>query len=257
MRGWQLTLVGFAIGPVLIVTMVVQSLLVAKCELRNKQVHEEVAQQKLVISITTLHIWHLGHVPSFPFHPVVILRVINSRLESSYTSETPSLLLTRTPSPIPVPRPTPLRRPQASPPLPLSSVHNIIMVQKGRSPSIDKSSQVSPTDTTPEEGFFNIWREAGRGFQQERASMDGLDTFRRSHPSHDQKVPGTRTGTSKCQNCIDPVREGLFSAFKTGWTCIANSQSWPVWWSPASTSRDVMGPTIHAGAPGATPLLSA
>ncbi|KAI9464106.1 P-loop containing nucleoside triphosphate hydrolase protein [Lactarius psammicola] len=43
-RGWQLTLVGFAIAPVFIVTMVVQSRLVAKCELRNKRAREEVAK---------------------------------------------------------------------------------------------------------------------------------------------------------------------------------------------------------------------
>jgi ATP-binding cassette subfamily B (MDR/TAP) protein 1 len=43
-RGWQLTLVGFAIGPVFILTMVVQSRLVAKCELRNKRAREDVAK---------------------------------------------------------------------------------------------------------------------------------------------------------------------------------------------------------------------
>ncbi|KAI0265438.1 P-loop containing nucleoside triphosphate hydrolase protein [Gloeopeniophorella convolvens] len=43
-RGWQLTLVGFAIAPVFILTMVVQSRLVAKCELRNKRAREEVAK---------------------------------------------------------------------------------------------------------------------------------------------------------------------------------------------------------------------
>ncbi|KAJ7709793.1 P-loop containing nucleoside triphosphate hydrolase protein [Mycena rosella] len=42
--GWQLTLVGFAIAPVFAVTMVVQTGLVAKCELRNKRAREEVAQ---------------------------------------------------------------------------------------------------------------------------------------------------------------------------------------------------------------------
>jgi ATP-binding cassette, subfamily B (MDR/TAP), member 1 len=43
-RGWQLTLVGFAVGPVFILTMVVQSRLVAKCELRNKRAREDVAK---------------------------------------------------------------------------------------------------------------------------------------------------------------------------------------------------------------------
>ena len=42
--GWQLTLVGFAIAPVFILTMVVQSRLVAKCELRNKRAREDVAK---------------------------------------------------------------------------------------------------------------------------------------------------------------------------------------------------------------------
>lgn len=42
--GWQLTLVGFAIAPVFIVTMVVQSRLVAKCELKNKRAREDVAK---------------------------------------------------------------------------------------------------------------------------------------------------------------------------------------------------------------------
>jgi ATP-binding cassette, subfamily B (MDR/TAP), member 1 len=42
--GWQLTLVGLAIGPVFVVTMVVQSRLVAKCELRNKRAREVIAK---------------------------------------------------------------------------------------------------------------------------------------------------------------------------------------------------------------------
>ncbi|KAF7363533.1 hypothetical protein MSAN_01009800 [Mycena sanguinolenta] len=43
-KGWQLTLVGFAIAPVFAITMAVQTGLVAKCELRNKRAREEVAQ---------------------------------------------------------------------------------------------------------------------------------------------------------------------------------------------------------------------
>ncbi|KAJ7125492.1 P-loop containing nucleoside triphosphate hydrolase protein [Mycena crocata] len=43
-KGWQLTLVGFAIAPVFAVTLAVQTGLVAKCELRNKRAREEVAQ---------------------------------------------------------------------------------------------------------------------------------------------------------------------------------------------------------------------
>ncbi|KAJ7430740.1 P-loop containing nucleoside triphosphate hydrolase protein [Mycena galericulata] len=43
-KGWQLTLVGFAIAPVFAVAMAVQTGLVAKCELRNKRAREEVAK---------------------------------------------------------------------------------------------------------------------------------------------------------------------------------------------------------------------
>ena len=50
-RGWQLTLVGFAIAPVFVLTMVVQSRLVAKCELRNKRAREEVAKGYYEVSV--------------------------------------------------------------------------------------------------------------------------------------------------------------------------------------------------------------
>jgi len=43
-RGWQLTLVGFAIAPVFAVTMMVQTRLVSRCEIRNKRAREEVAK---------------------------------------------------------------------------------------------------------------------------------------------------------------------------------------------------------------------
>jgi ATP-binding cassette subfamily B (MDR/TAP) protein 1 len=49
-RGWQLTLVGFAIAPLFIATMVVQSRLVAKCELRNKRAREQVAKEYYDVS---------------------------------------------------------------------------------------------------------------------------------------------------------------------------------------------------------------
>ena len=49
-RGWQLTLVGFAIAPVFIVTMVVQSRLVAKYALRNKRAREQVAKEYYDVS---------------------------------------------------------------------------------------------------------------------------------------------------------------------------------------------------------------
>ncbi|KAI0752746.1 P-loop containing nucleoside triphosphate hydrolase protein [Daedaleopsis nitida] len=44
-RGWQLTLVGFAIAPVFAGVMALQSTLVSKCEVRNKRAREEVAKQ--------------------------------------------------------------------------------------------------------------------------------------------------------------------------------------------------------------------
>jgi ATP-binding cassette subfamily B (MDR/TAP) protein 1 len=60
-RGWQLTLVGFAIAPVFILTMVVQSRLVAKSELRNKRAREDVAKGYYEVSLTTsLHLWCSG-----------------------------------------------------------------------------------------------------------------------------------------------------------------------------------------------------
>lgn len=42
--GWQLTLVGIAIGPVFVGVMALQAGLVAKCEVRNKRAREEVAR---------------------------------------------------------------------------------------------------------------------------------------------------------------------------------------------------------------------
>jgi ATP-binding cassette subfamily B (MDR/TAP) protein 1 len=43
-RGWQLTLVGFAIAPVFAGVMALQTNLVGKCELRNKRAREDVAK---------------------------------------------------------------------------------------------------------------------------------------------------------------------------------------------------------------------
>jgi ATP-binding cassette subfamily B (MDR/TAP) protein 1 len=42
--GWQLTLVGLAIGPVFVGVMGLQTNLMAKCEVRNKRAREEVAR---------------------------------------------------------------------------------------------------------------------------------------------------------------------------------------------------------------------
>ncbi|KAG8950795.1 hypothetical protein FRC03_012739 [Tulasnella sp. 419] len=44
-RGWQLTLVGLAIGPIFAIFMMVQSVLMGKYELKNKRAREEVAKQ--------------------------------------------------------------------------------------------------------------------------------------------------------------------------------------------------------------------
>ena len=50
-RGWQLTLVGFAIAPVFAVTMAIQTSLVAKCEGRNKRAREDVAKGYYDVSL--------------------------------------------------------------------------------------------------------------------------------------------------------------------------------------------------------------
>ena len=138
----------------------------------------------------------------------------DSRLESPYTSSgTPTYSNTFTSTSIgftntsATSQGTSLRRPQTSPRSPLSSMRNIVAAWKSRSPSNDKSSQVSITDTTPDEGFFSIRRRAERGFQR-GASMGGESgpgTFTRSGPSHDQEVPSTpRTSTSLTPSGIVP-----------------------------------------------------
>ena len=43
-RGWQLTLARFAIAPAFVVTMVIQTNWVARCEVRNKWARSEVAK---------------------------------------------------------------------------------------------------------------------------------------------------------------------------------------------------------------------
>ena len=56
-RGWQLTFVGFAIGLVYILTMVVQSRLVAECEVGNKRAREEVARGYYYVGLESLSTW--------------------------------------------------------------------------------------------------------------------------------------------------------------------------------------------------------
>jgi len=145
----------------------------------------------------------------------------DSKLGSPYTSsETPTYSNTFTstsygPTDTSVTtQTTSLRRPQTSPRSPLASVRNIVAAWKSRSPSIDKSSQVSssksPTDATPEEGFFSVRRRAERGFQRERASMGGNSgpgTFRRSDSSYQEDVNRSstpRTNTSLTPSGIPP-----------------------------------------------------
>ena len=127
----------------------------------------------------------------------------NSRLESPHaSSETPTYSNTFTSTygftdTSATTQGTSLKRPQTSPRSPLSSVRNIVAAWKSRSPSFDKTSQVSHTDTTPDEGFFSIRRQAERGFRRERASMGG--------PAVDQDVPSTpRTSTSLTPSGIVP-----------------------------------------------------
>ena len=43
-RGWQLTLIGFAVTPAFAATMAIQARFVAKCELRNKRARDDVAK---------------------------------------------------------------------------------------------------------------------------------------------------------------------------------------------------------------------
>jgi hypothetical protein len=145
-----------------------------------------------------------------------------SKLDSPYTSsETPTYSNTFTSTSYgptdtsATSQVTSLKRPQTSPRSPLTSVRNVVAAWKSRSPSIDKSSQVSSnkssTDATPEEGFFSIRRRASRSFQRERAVMGGEpgpSTFGGSGSSYDQEdvnVPSTpRTSTSLTPSSIVP-----------------------------------------------------
>lgn len=100
--------------------------------------------------------------PSHPFlspPPHSNITGTDARFESPYTStETPTYSNTLTPTSYSFTNTcattqiTSLKRPQTSPRSPLNSVRNVVAAWKIRSPSIDKSSQVSATDTTP--GIF-------------------------------------------------------------------------------------------------------
>ena len=52
--GWQLTLVGMAIAPIFVVTMAIQTNLVAKCEARNKRAREQVAKEYYEVRFTSI-----------------------------------------------------------------------------------------------------------------------------------------------------------------------------------------------------------
>jgi ATP-binding cassette subfamily B (MDR/TAP) protein 1 len=51
-RGWQSTLVGFAVAPVFAVTMMAQTRLVSRCEIRNKGPREEVPKVYCEVSFS-------------------------------------------------------------------------------------------------------------------------------------------------------------------------------------------------------------
>jgi ATP-binding cassette subfamily B (MDR/TAP) protein 1 len=51
-RGWQLTLFGFAVAPVFAVTMMAQTRLVSRCEIRNKGAREEVPKVYCEVSFS-------------------------------------------------------------------------------------------------------------------------------------------------------------------------------------------------------------
>jgi ATP-binding cassette, subfamily B (MDR/TAP), member 1 len=66
--GWQLTLIGIAIAPVFAITMVVQTKLVSKCELRNKRAREDVAKQYYEVCFV-VHSFSSWTKYSFSFRP--------------------------------------------------------------------------------------------------------------------------------------------------------------------------------------------
>ena len=101
------------------------------------------------------HLSHdLTHLPrhglSFPHHPTATLLGPTPTNASATTQGTS------------------LKRPQKLPRSPLNSVRNVVTAWKSRSPSADKSSQVSATDTTPERRYFSAYGAGLRGVSSEK-----------------------------------------------------------------------------------------
>ena len=81
-RGWQLTLAGFAIAPVFAGVMALQTRLVVKCEEKNKKAREEVAKGYYDVCLFHLFFWFgcfelnlvlLGY-HQYPWHPLYGIR---------------------------------------------------------------------------------------------------------------------------------------------------------------------------------------
>ena len=85
-------------------------------------------------------------------------------------------------------------RPQVSPHSPLSSGRNIIAAWKSRSPSIDKSSQVSPADMMAERAYGA--RPRGVSGERELQWMVLARLFRRNRLLDHQVRSTPRTSTS-------------------------------------------------------------
>ena len=66
-RGWQLTLAGFAVAPVFIGVMAIQTKLVVRCESRNKKAREDVARGYYDVRYLFLFLFFLVLVVNFCF----------------------------------------------------------------------------------------------------------------------------------------------------------------------------------------------
>ncbi|KDR66454.1 hypothetical protein GALMADRAFT_1152567 [Galerina marginata CBS 339.88] len=78
-RGWQLTLAGFAIAPVFAGVMAVQTRLVARCEVRNKRAREEVARGYFAGVV------HVRGIRAMGFEPVFRARFVRAAEEARRT----------------------------------------------------------------------------------------------------------------------------------------------------------------------------